>query len=248
MDSNISNEEGRPLHINCDMGESFGRYRLVEEELLMPYIDACNIACGFHAGDPVVIESTIKLALEQGLEIGAHPSYPDQQGFGRRFMEMTSNDITAFVCYQVCAVKGIVESLGGTLSHVKPHGALYNRASKDELVAGAIIQSCQRISPDLILYLPPSSRIHQLAVEMNATYRLEGFIDRHYNSNLQLKSRSLPDAVITDPMEAREHALGIWNTQRVCIDRDKTKEMSCDTMCIHGDNPNALQILKAIRD
>ena len=139
------------IDLNCDMGESFGNYTFGQDQLMMPYLSSCNIACGFHGGDAYHIESTIDQALEHGLRIGAHPSYPDLQGFGRRKMFVPHVELTSMIKYQVSALKGLVESKGGVLSYVKPHGALYNSIAQDQEEAAAVIRGC-------LLYTSPSPR------------------------------------------------------------------------------------------
>lgn len=236
------------IHINCDMGESYGRYQLVDDEALMPYIDACNIACGYHAGDPIVIEQTIRLALVHGIQIGAHPSYPDRQGFGRRVMDIKEDELESMIRYQICAVQGIAQSMGTTLNHVKPHGALYNKAAKDNSTARAIVKAITSISTDLILYAPQNSVLNQIGKEAGLLVHHEAFIDRAYNEDGSLVSRKIENSVITDPSKAFLQVQSIKQKQIVPTIKGKLVPLDADTFCIHGDNSAALDILKHIKD
>lgn len=238
----------KQLHINCDMGESFGRYQLVDDEALMSHISACNIACGFHAGDPVVIDKTIKLAIAHGVEIGAHPSYPDLQGFGRRTMDIAEDQLEKIIRYQISAMIGMTSSNKGQLLHVKPHGALYNKASIDRPTARAIVKAVKALSSDLVLYAPFQSILNEEAQNVNLKVSFEAFIDRHYNNDLSLVSRSIDGSVIVDPVIAKNHVLRMHKEGNVqTLDGDKVS-IQADTFCIHGDNPSAIDILQYIKN
>lgn len=236
------------IHINCDMGESYGRYQLVDDETLMTFINACNIACGFHAGDPIVIDKTIKLAIEHDIEIGAHPSYPDLQGFGRRTMDIAEDDLEKIVRYQVSAMLGMVHSNKGQLIHVKPHGALYNKASVDRPTARAIVKAVQGVSSDLSLYAPFQSILNEEAQSANLSVRYEAFIDRQYNDNLTLVSRSIDGSVISDPSKAKDHVLLMHEKSLVQTLQGNKVPIRANTFCIHGDNPSSIAILQRIKD
>lgn len=238
----------KKIHINCDMGESYGRYQLVDDEALMPYISACNIACGFHAGDPVVIDKTIKLAIAHGIEIGAHPSYPDLQGFGRRTMDIAEDELEKIVRYQVSAMLGMVHTNKGQLIHVKPHGALYNKAVIDRPTARAIVKAIQKVSSDLTLYAPFQSLLNEEAQSANMTVLHEAFIDRQYNDNLTLASRSIDGSVITDATRAKEQVVLMHEHGFVHTMQKNKVAVQANTYCIHGDNPSALDILQHIKD
>ena len=238
----------KKIHINCDMGESFGQYQLVDDEALISYISACNIACGFHAGDPVVMDKTIKLAIAHDLEIGAHPSYPDLQGFGRRTMDIAEDQLEKIIRYQISAMLGMVNSNHGQLIHVKPHGALYNKASVHRSTARAIVKAVQSVSTDLILYAPYVSILNEEAQNANLKVRFEAFIDRQYNSDLTLVSRSITGSVITDAQKAKDHLLLMHSEGHVQTLDDAKVPINADTFCIHGDNPSAIDILQAIKN
>jgi len=236
------------LHINCDMGESFGRYTLVDDNALMPYIDACNIACGFHAGDPIVMEQTIQLALRHNIQLGAHPSYPDRQGFGRRPMDIPMKDLSAMIKYQVAAMKGVTQSLGGQIHHVKVHGALYNRASVHEETAMAVARAVLDLDPTIYLYAPYGSIQSDIAKSLGLNVIHEAFIDRRYNNDGTLVSRKKDGALITNSKEAYEQALSIHQRQEVSSTDGKIVPLEAATFCIHGDNPYAQDILAFIHD
>jgi len=180
------------IDINCDMGESFGRYRLGQDEILITRITSANIACGFHAGDPIVMDKTVRLAIEHGVALGAHPSYPDLQGFGRRTMDMTPEEIEAIILYQVAALAGFVHAAGSELVHVKPHGAIYNFAAKNREAARAIASGVARYSKELILVGLAGSLLMDEAREIGLASASEGFPERGYNPDGSLMSRRLP--------------------------------------------------------
>jgi len=232
------------VDLNCDMGESFGQYKLGDDEAVMPFITSANIACGFHAGDPQVMQSTIRLAKKYSVAIGAHPSWPDLQGFGRREMTLSAEETEAVVLYQIGALAGFAKAEGVELHHVKPHGALYNQAAKDRILAGAIARAVRAFSADLILVGLAGSSLIEAGVELGLRVANEGFPDRNYNADGTLASRKQTNAIIESPDEVTAHALllaqnGIdFSGQRVKV----------DTLCLHGDNIRAAENAKQIRD
>lgn len=230
------------------MGESYGRFKIGNDEAIFPFISSSNIACGFHGGDPLHIEHTVNLAITNRVRIGAHPGYPDLAGFGRRYMQIQSNELRAIVKYQVAALKGIAESMGGTLAYVKPHGALYNRVADDMDAAQAVIQAIKEIDPKLYLMGLAGSPIQQLAKEKGIPFIAEAFADRKYEKNGRLRSRSLPNAVITDPFEAAEQVINILLHKKIKSHDGHALPLEAQSFCIHGDNPKALDILKAIHE
>lgn len=240
-------EQSLSCHINCDMGESFGTYSLIDDEALMPYIQAVNIACGFHAGDPVTMSRTVALALKYGLEIGAHPGYPDLQGFGRRYMDIDPPTLKSMILYQIGALRAIVDSQGGHLHHVKAHGALYNHAAKDPETANAIVEAVNEISTELVLYVPPSSELLNAAIALDLPVKVEAFIDRRYNQDLSLVSRKIQGSVIHDPSQTWHQLSDMLIHNKVTtIDNNKVA-ITAETYCIHGDNPSAPEILEFIQ-
>ena len=188
-----------PIDLNADVGEGFGPWPMGADEALIPIVSSVNVACGFHAGDPLVIDRTIRLALESGAAVGAHPGYPDREGFGRRDLAMSAEELEAAVLYQVAALAGMVAAAGGRLRHVKAHGALYNRAALDPAVAEPIASAVRRVSADLILVGPPGSALLRAGSDAGLKVAAEGFADRVYEADGSLRSRRLPGAVHTDP-------------------------------------------------
>jgi len=236
----------RRIDINCDMGESYGRFQIGQDNAIFPWITSCNVACGFHGGDPLHIEKTIEKALANGLQIGAHPSYPDLVGFGRRKMDIPPSELKALVKYQIAAVKGITESMGGILSYVKPHGALYKSAADKEKEALAIVQAIKEMDPALALLGMAATYMEKAALEEGIRFISEAFADRRYQDNGRLVSRKLPLAVIADPQKAAEQMLSIALNQQVLSETGKAISLKAQSFCIHGDNPAAVEILKAI--
>ena len=234
------------FRINCDMGESFGRYHIGNDEKIMPLIDECNLACGFHAGDPPGIEKTIKMALDHGLRVGAHPSYPDLQGFGRRTMDIDPDELESFIRYQVAALSGLVKAFGGRLSHVKAHGALYNKAAVDTATAMAISKAVRSIDRELTIFAPHGSIMDKVAKDLGLSLRYEAFIDRKYHSDLRLVSRRIEGSVLTDPIQAKEQVRSIMINGRITSFEGEQVPIKAQTLCIHGDNPNAIEILEEL--
>lgn len=242
------------VDLNSDMGESFGRYKLGYDEEVLEYVSSANIACGAHAGDPLVMEETVKFALENGVAVGAHPGYPDLQGFGRRSLAMSPNEIEAFVLYQLGALSAFVQSHGGKLRHVKPHGALYIDAYKaasagDESICRAIGNAVKRFDPSLILVGLAGSKMVDIWRRMGLKVAEEVFADRAYNPDGTLVSRSKPGAVIKDPDEVVRRVIKmVKDKEIVAIDGTVIKDFSFDTICVHGDTPTAVELVRRIRE
>lgn len=234
------------VDINCDLGESFGNYTIGNDELIMPYISSANIACGFHAGDPLVMEKTVKLALKNNINIGAHPGYPDLQGFGRRSIKMPATEIRSMLAYQIAALKGITESLGGKLVHVKPHGALYNDAVGSEEIANAVIEAVLQIDPELKLYALAGSAIHKLANKQKLRTVNEVFADRAYMPTGELAPRSMEGALIHDVELSKSRVLRMIKESRVEALNGDLVEIKAQSVCIHGDNPEAIEMAKTL--
>ena len=223
------------IDLNADVGEGFGAWPMGHDDDLVPVVSSVNIACGFHAGDPLVIERTIRLALDAGVAVGAHPGYPDREGFGRRDLAMSADELEAAVLYQVAALSGMVAAAGGVLHHVKAHGALYNRAAGDATVAEPIARAVRRISPHLVLVGPPDSALLVAGVRAGLRVAAEGFADRAYEADGTLRSRRLEGAVHTDPAVAAAQAVALAAEGRYA------------TLCVHGDTPDAPEIARAVR-
>ncbi len=238
----------KSIDLNCDMGESFGAWKMGGDAALMPLISSANIACGYHAGDPVVMRDTVRLALTHGVAIGAHPGYPDLQGFGRRDLYMSTDEVYAMVLYQIGALQAIVASEGGVLHHVKPHGALYNQAARQRELAEAIVlavSKCQK--SDLMLYGLSGSLMVEAAEAQGLRVCREAFCDRNYQHDGSLTPRSRSGAVIHDPAAAAERALLLAKGQRIETSDNNHILVHCETICIHGDGPNAVAIAQSAR-
>lgn len=235
----------KKVDINCDMGESYGRFVVGNDKAIMPYISSCNIACGFHGGDPLTIENTIKLALEYNVKIGAHPSYPDLSGFGRRAMHIHQDELKAVLIYQICALKGMTEALGGKLHHVKPHGALYNAACNDDMVAAILCKCVKNIDPDLLIY-GSGENWKNIAEASNIGFVSEVFADRNYNDDLTLVSRTESHAIITDIEESVDRIRKIIFEKTVSTINGKQFSIDAETICIHGDEPDSVALAKRL--
>ena len=236
------------IDINCDMGESFGAYKIGNDQDIFPYISSCNVACGAHGGDPLHIDRTLRLAVKFGVRIGAHPGYPDLQGFGRRPMQMSDRELNASIRYQVSALAGMAKSVGGEISYVKPHGALYNTACSDETVCKAIVDAIRNIDPHLSLMGLAGSQMGEIAQREGISFIAEAFADRAYEDNGLLRSRSMTGAVHSDPALACDQVISIATRNEVITFEGSTFHLEADSFCIHGDNPAALSILKELEN
>jgi len=234
------------IDINCDLGESFGIYKLGQDAEIMPYISSANIACGFHAGDPRVMAQTIHLAKKHGVAVGAHPGYPDLVGFGRRDMAMLPDEIEAMLFYQIGALAGICKAEGVDLVHVKPHGALYNKAAKDPDLAVIIAKSVRGFSQGLVLVGLAGSYLVEAGMEVGLDVLSEGFADRVYEPDGSLRSRSLPGAMLTDPNEVARHGLELAKNGVTALIEGKTFHWEIQTICLHGDEPEAAKNAEAL--
>ncbi len=235
------------IDLNCDMGESFGVYTLGHDEAAMPYVTSVNVACGFHASDPVNIVKTIRKAKKYNLAIGAHPSFPDLVGFGRRVMAASSDEIFADVAYQIGALMGICKTEGLTLQHVKPHGALYNVAEKDSNVAAAIAKAIKSVDPNLYMVCSCGSKMVEGAKAVGVKYVEEAFADRAYTKEGTLVPRRQEGAVIHDPKAVAGRVLTIIKTGKVNAIDGTEVALKPQTICVHGDTPGAVDMIKEIR-
>ena len=234
------------VDLNSDLGESFGRYSLGLDSQVIPLVTSVNIACGMHAGDPCVMRHTVAAAAA-GASIGAHPGYPDLQGFGRRDMALSPDEAYAFVLYQISALAGFCKAEGTTLAHVKPHGQLYNKAAKDEALAQAIAAAVHDFDPNLVLVGLAGGKLIDAGRAAGLTVAQEFFADRNYMPDGTLVPRRQENAVIAD--EEFAVARVVRAVQEGCIEAvdGTTIEVACDTICIHGDNAHALEFAKKIR-
>lgn len=234
------------IDLNCDMGEGFGSWLMGNDAALMQHISSANIACGFHAGDPNVMQQTVRLALKYHVAIGAHPGYPDLQGFGRRVIPMTPAEIYAMTLYQIGALRAIVEAEGGQLQHVKPHGALYNAAAKDTALAEAIARAVLAADKRLILYGLSGSALIFAGKAIGLRTCSEVFADRSYQADGSLTPRNQPKALIEDTEEAVQQALQMIENQTVKSTDGNTIKIVAETLCLHGDGAHALPFAEAI--
>ena len=235
------------IDLNSDMGESFGGFEIGYDEELVNVITSASLACGFHGGDPLVLFRTANLCKERNVAIGAHPSFPDLMGFGRRKMELNSDELFAYVLYQVSAVKGVAEATGVGLQHVKPHGALYNMAWTRSDYAEAIARAVRALTPSLILLAPYGSELANAALRQDLIVAFEGFPERGYTDEGVLAPRNTAGAVLTRPEEVAKRAVMMAEDGRVKSISGKTIELQVDTLCIHSDTPGAGDIAKAVR-
>jgi len=232
------------IDLNCDLGESFGRYTLGNDAALMPHITSANIACGFHAGDASVMQATVRLAKQHGAAIGAHPGWPDLQGFGRREMSLSAEETEALILYQLGALAAFAKAEGAELRHVKPHGALYNQAAKNRELANAIARAVKRFSGDLILVGLAGSSLVAAGAEAGLRVANEGFPDRAYNPDGSLMSRNLTGAVIESPEDVARNAMQLAKDGILFGE----KRVQVDTLCLHGDNIHAAENARQLRE
>ncbi|MEO1711920.1 MAG: 5-oxoprolinase subunit PxpA [Bacteroidota bacterium] len=233
------------VDINCDLGESYGRFQVGNDDEVLPLISSCNIACGMHGGDPLTIEKTIQQAIALGKRIGAHPSYADLVGFGRRPMQIPAAELKALLRYQIASLKGLCELHGGHLSYVKPHGALYNAAAKDPGIGATVIEVLQEF-PTLTLMGLAGSSLQDQSNQAGLPFLAEAFIDRAYTASGHLVSRQQTGAVINDPEQAVDQMLSMLERGVVESIDGTPIPMQADSFCIHGDTPAAVPILTAL--
>ena len=242
---------GKRIDLNSDVGESFGIYKLGLDEEVIPHITSANIACGYHAGDPGVMRKTVTLAKEFGVEVGAHPGFPDLMGFGRRNMDATLEEIQDYVVYQMGALQAFAQAQGLKLQHLKPHGALYNMAAANPKMWEAVAGAVAKVDQGMILVALASSNSHVLAEtgkRHGIRFAFEAFPDRAYNRDGSLAPRREKGAVIHDHEVVAERALKMALEGTVISTDGAEIELKADTLCVHGDNPSAVQMVKKIRE
>lgn len=234
------------VDLNCDMGEAFGNYAMPNDELLLDYITSANIACGFHAGDPHVMQQTVTLAIKKGVAIGAHPGLPDLQGFGRREIKVSPSEAYQLTLYQTGALYAFVKAAGGKLHHVKPHGALYNMAAKEPALAQAIVQAVVDFDPKLIFYGLAGSHMITAAEKAGLTTASEVFADRTYQDDGSLTPRTQSNALITEEHQSIAQVLLMVKQQQVISTGAKPIALKADTLCLHGDGAHAIEFAQTI--
>jgi len=229
----------KTIDINADVGEGLGN-----EALLMPYLSSCNIACGGHAGDAETMAEVVRLAKSLKVKIGAHPSFPDKANFGREVMEMSSADLYGSLKSQIRNLQQILHTENAQLHHIKPHGALYNLAAKDEKTAKIIIEMVKSIAMPIQLYVPYNSVIAKLAEQEKISITFEAFADRNYEENLSLVSRKKEGAILHENSKILNHILGMIHREKVTAINGVEVSIKASTFCVHGDTKNALEILE----
>lgn len=235
------------VDLNCDVGESFGRYEFGDDEAVMSAVTSASVACGFHAGDPAVMRRTVRLATRRGVAVGAHPGFPDLVGFGRRELQASPAEVEDLVLYQVGALSGIVAAEGGRLQHVKPHGALYNMAARDQVLADAIARAVAAVSPQLILVGLSGSCLLSAGRAVGLDVASEVFADRTYEESGRLRDRSRPDAILDDPALVTQRVLGMVRDGVVPAVGGGLVHVQADTVCVHGDTAGAARLAAALR-
>lgn len=235
------------VDLNSDLGESFGNYKLGMDEEVLKFVTSANIACGFHAGDPMVMHRTVKLALKNGVAIGAHPGMPDLVGFGRRNLAISPEEAFDMIVYQVGALAGFVKAEGGVMQHVKPHGALYNMAAKNAEIAKAIARAVYKVNPELILFGLSGSELIKAGKAIGLKTAEEVFADRSYQQDGTLTPRKQVGAMVTDSEQAIKQVLMMIKEGKVISQQGTVVKLQADTVCVHGDGIKALVFTKELQ-
>ncbi|MBK8909540.1 MAG: 5-oxoprolinase subunit PxpA [Rhodospirillales bacterium] len=236
------------IDLNCDMGESFGVYTLGDDDAMLDIVTSANVACGFHAGDPLVMHRTITRALANGVAVGAHPSYLDLWGFGRRqIIGDTPEEIVQMMVYQIGAIQAVAAAAGHKVTYVKPHGALANRAAVDQDIANAIADAIRRIDPELVFMVMPGMATERAGETHDLRIVREVYADRTYDDNGNLTSRKKEGAVIHDPDAAADRVVRMLEEQAITTVSGAKLPAHIDTVCVHGDNPAAVAMARRIR-
>lgn len=235
------------INLNADLGESFGAWHMGDDPALLQTINSANIACGFHAGDPTIMRQTVRLAKKNGVSIGAHPSFPDLQGFGRRLMHLSAIDLEAAILYQVGALQAMAAAEGTRVTHVKPHGALNNLACADAAVAATVVRAVHGLDSSLILLAPAHSELVKAAQASGLAVRHEVFADRAYLDDGQLMPRSQAGAVLHNPQQCVAHVMQMLKAQAIVAANGHHLPTRIDSICLHGDGPQATTSARLIR-
>lgn len=236
------------IDLNCDAGESFGAWTLGADAELLPWVSSVNIACGFHAGDPAVMQRTVRAALDHGVALGAHPGLPDLAGFGRRALAISPDEAYALVLYQAGALLGFALAAGGRLAHVKPHGALYNMAAQDAALADAIAAAVRDLDRSLVLFGLAGSELVRAAGRAGIAAAPEAFADRNYTRTGALVPRSHAGALVPEPAAAAARVLRMVQQGKVTSLEGEDVALAPRTICIHGDGPTAPALARAVRE
>ncbi|MFD1926743.1 LamB/YcsF family protein [Sporosarcina siberiensis] len=237
----------KTIDLNCDMGESFGVYKLGLDDEVIQLISSVNVACGFHGGDPNIMDHTVAMAKKYGVGVGAHPGFQDLAGFGRRNIDMEREDLMNLIIYQIGALDIFCQKHGVPLTHVKPHGNMNNMADSDEEMATNIVDAVLAVRPDLPIMVKPNSQLHLVAKAKGLPFILELFADRSYNSDFSLVSRRIEGAVITNPNKVAQRMVKMVTEGKLTTFNGEEIEIEGQSICVHGDTPTALQMIKTIR-
>ena len=236
------------MDLNADLGEGFGAWRMGDDEALLGLVTSANVACGFHAGDPSIMRRTCELAVVHGVTVGAHVSYRDLAGFGRRAIDVPELELADEVLYQLGALEACCRAAGTRLRYVKPHGALYNRVFADDEHAAAVVAAVRAFDRSLVVLGAPGSRLLTLAADVDLATCAEGFADRAYLANGELVPRSQPDAVRHDTERVVAQALGLAITGMAVTSQGEPVSVRARSLCVHGDTPGAVTLARAVRD
>ncbi len=236
------------LNLNADLGESFGAWRMGDDPALLAIVDSASIACGFHAGDPLVMRRTLHAARKAGVSVGAHPSFPDLQGFGRRPMHLAADELQAMILYQLAALAGMARVEGLPMTHVKPHGALSNMAAEDTTLAARVAKAVRSFDASLILLAPAGSKLAEAGLREGLAVAGEIFADRTYTDGGQLVPRNQPGAVLTRTAECVAHVLRMLDAEGIVSVSGKRLQVPFHSICVHGDNAHAVEVAAAVRE
>jgi UPF0271 protein len=237
------------VDINCDMGESFGHFKVGHDEEIMPFITSANIACGFHAGDPMVMARTVRLAKKKAVAVGAHPGFPDLAGFGRRNMELSKEEVTDTLIYQIGALEAFTKAADTVLQHIKPHGALYNAAAKNEAYIEAIIEAACVVDQKSVLFALAGSRMAKMAEEAGMRVAHEVFADRAYTPDGSLVSRNTVGAIVEDAKLVAKRAVKMVKDRRIAAINGLAVEFDeVHTICVHADTLGAVDLVRAVKE
>lgn len=236
------------IDVNCDLGESYGTFKVGNDERIMPHITSANVACGLHGGDPAVMAKTVSLARKHKVAVGAHPGFPDLFGFGRREMQLTLDEVRDCLIYQVGALQGFAKVVDTSVQHVKLHGALYNMAARDETLSKAVADAVKTIDKNLIVFALPQSALARVADKVGLRVAFEFFADRAYNPDGSLVSRAHPKSIFQDPRKVVERAIKVVKEQEVsAVNGEAIRVSSVHTICVHGDTPAAVKLAEALQ-
>ncbi|MDR0435871.1 MAG: LamB/YcsF family protein [Propionibacteriaceae bacterium] len=235
------------IDMNSDLGEAFGSWTMGDDEAMLAIVTSANVACGFHAGDPLVLRRTCEAAARAKVGVGAHPGYPDLVGFGRRRLDCTPEEVAADVAYQVAALVGVAKSVGAKVTHVKPHGALYNVIAKDATLARAVAGAIAEVAPKLAVLTLPGSAMAAEAQALGLRVVAEAFADRAYNADGSLVDRRVGGAVLHDIDHICERMVMLATTGVIETVAGQQIELAAESICVHGDTPGAVAIAQAVR-